>query len=214
MREIMSRSQLPDLYEQLLSHHMAGDDLRRSTESKLLHYQYDLLLAWPDPFIGPPDSAISDEVRSLAERTARISASEKDRLRAKLLETANGMTTLRLADELAWTIVLEWRDMQSPPDYDEYQLKRYMDIFPDASLTRLAVAVLQLPDPLLEDEKEKRELSIDERAEIVDVSYMRDVLGSTAENPLCRPSSKIRQRCHLKRTLWLHRFTWRRKTTT
>ena len=212
MREIMSRSQLPDLYEQLLSHHMAGDDLRRSTESKLLHYQYDLLLAWPDPFIGPPDSAISEEVRSLAERTARISASEKDRLHAKLLEIANGMTTLRLTNELAWTIVLEWRDMQSPSDYDKYQLKRYMDIFPDASLTRLAVAVLQLPDPLLEDEKEKREMTIDERAEIVDVSYMRDVLGSTAENPLCRPSSKIRQSCLLKRTLWLHRFTWGRKT--
>lgn len=113
LREVMLVSDLPSLYEKVLAHHLAPDELRRSTEQKLLRYLHTLLLALPSPFLKSPDAAVSEAKRSEEEAVAGRSRRQKDEIRAKVEEMARGMTTLRLPDELAWTIMLEWPDMQS-----------------------------------------------------------------------------------------------------
>ena len=72
-----------------MNHPNASDDLRRSTESKLLRYKQQLLHALP----GTGDLA-----------------SKKQQLAAQLQDLVNGMVLLEIPDEAAWLIFIEGTD--------------------------------------------------------------------------------------------------------
>ena len=88
-------------------------------------------MSLPSPFLGGPSAAISEAAQAIEERTAKLSNREKDRTRAKIEDIASGMATLKLQDELAWTVKLEWGDMSDDKDYDVYHLKRYVELYPE-----------------------------------------------------------------------------------
>ena len=108
----MDASSLPSLYEKVLSSHTATDEVRRETEDKLLVYRHTLLLALPDPFAGIAGLPVSESAREQQEVQANKAGKDKERIGKQVQEMANGMTTLKLPNELAWRIALEWRDMQ------------------------------------------------------------------------------------------------------
>lgn len=111
-REVMSKSNLPDLYGRLLDSHTAHEEVRRDTEDKLLKYKHTLLLALPDPFAGSSSLPVSEAARESQEATMKWAVKEKEKVRKEAVEMARGMITLKLPSELAWRIALEWRDMQ------------------------------------------------------------------------------------------------------
>nr|VWP02312.1 Uncharacterized protein [Ganoderma boninense] len=86
--EILSTSQLPRLYNEVLNHPNASDELRRETEAKLLDLKQRHLFALP-----------------ASEKTA-----EKARLASELDELINGMVLLKIPNELAWTLLIEGKD--------------------------------------------------------------------------------------------------------
>lgn len=156
MREVMSKSVLPgkssrslvqsrsretsqfirqcptDLYKQITGHHMAPDELRRDTEEKLLKYLHTLLLCLPDPFLGGPSSAVSEAARAEEEKKAKHALKGKASIRDRVEDLAKDMVTLRLPVELAWRIVLEWKDMQDESEcpMSRHQVKQVAEICP------------------------------------------------------------------------------------
>lgn len=72
-----------------MSHPSASDELRRSTESKLLRHRLEHLRA------APPGSAL------------------KASLTAEVDQMVDGIVLLGIPDELAWTIELEGQDTDS-----------------------------------------------------------------------------------------------------
>jgi hypothetical protein len=105
-----------DLYSQVLDHSYASDDLRRMIESKLLRYRQALLFALPSPVVASPPEAVSEKERAQAAEKARRLALAKDEAREETETLAKGMVLLKLPDELAWTIMLDWIDAGSPGD--------------------------------------------------------------------------------------------------
>ena len=85
----MDVHQLPGLYDEIMNHPHASDDLRRSTESKLLRYKQQLLHALP----------------STTEFVA-----QKRRIGSELHDLISGMVLLEIPDELAWLIFIEGKD--------------------------------------------------------------------------------------------------------
>lgn len=85
----MDMSQLPGLYDEIMNHPHASDDLRRSTESKLLRYKQQLLHALPN--------------------TTEFVA-QKRQITSELHDLISGMVLLQISDELAWLIFIEGKD--------------------------------------------------------------------------------------------------------
>ncbi|OSX66640.1 hypothetical protein POSPLADRAFT_1131824, partial [Postia placenta MAD-698-R-SB12] len=78
--------QLPHLYDEILNHPNTSDELRRTTESKLLRLKQRLLNALP--------------------------AAQKAKVAAELDELVSGMVLLGIRDELAWTLFIENKDAE------------------------------------------------------------------------------------------------------
>ena len=83
--------QLPSLYNDILNHSNTSDDLRRSTESKLLRHKQSYLHALPI-------------------------SSEKIRVANEVEELARGTVLLGIHDELAWMIYIEGKDCSTIGD--------------------------------------------------------------------------------------------------
>ncbi|KDQ57736.1 hypothetical protein JAAARDRAFT_35420 [Jaapia argillacea MUCL 33604] len=115
-REVLAVSRLPHLYNEVLNHPDTSDSLRRETESKLLRHKQRYLHALPAS-------------QEFAVQKAKI-ASEID-------ELVDGAVLLGLPDELAWSIFIEGKDTDSIDGYDISTLRRFMEIFPSAPLTKL-----------------------------------------------------------------------------
>ncbi|KAJ7668399.1 TPR-like protein [Mycena polygramma] len=111
--EIWGPSQLPKFYEDVLNHPNTPDDLRRSTDAKLLRYKYRYLCALPPT--GDRKAAVSREVESLV----------------------SGTITLNIPDELAWSLCLDGQDCIDPESYDLALLRRFMELFPSLPMTSL-----------------------------------------------------------------------------
>lgn len=84
--------QLPDLYQEILSHAHASDEQRRDAESKLLAHKQRLLFALPG-------------TGEFAEQKARLSAEVQD--------LVAGIVLLKIPNELAWTLYLEGRNAKT-----------------------------------------------------------------------------------------------------
>jgi superkiller protein 3 len=131
LKEIMYKSPLPDLYDQILNHHSAPDEMRRETEVKLLRHLHTTLQSLPSPFLNI-SSTLSESALAEKQNTAKIFAKQKVGMRGRIEELVNGMITLKIEDELAWQIGLEWPDLENEKKgWDEYNLKRYMNIYPE-----------------------------------------------------------------------------------
>ncbi|KAK7056865.1 Superkiller protein 3 [Paramarasmius palmivorus] len=122
-REVWGPSRLPALYEEILNHPKTSDTLRRETESKLLRYKLKYLYALDNNSPNSPKTKIAKEV-------------------AELLQ---GVVILKIPDELAWTLVLDGKDVETleqfidraTDDYDRSLLKQFMELFPDLPLTKV-----------------------------------------------------------------------------
>lgn len=111
--EVWSASQLPALYELVLAHPSANDELRRESESKLLAHRYKLLIALPNvksALAGPADTAAADPKKAKLEQAA---IARKNEARQAVVELAKGMVVIGVEEELAWEVNLEWENQGS-----------------------------------------------------------------------------------------------------
>jgi superkiller protein 3 len=127
--------QLPSLYNEILNHPNTSDDLRRSTESKLLRRKYQHLQSVP---------------------AVGADSSSKQKLLSEVDDLSRGAVLLGLPDELAWMFFIESKDayhigklgfwnenttlkqiFPALEDYDFRTLRRFIGIFPNLPLTAL-----------------------------------------------------------------------------
>ncbi|KAI3483579.1 hypothetical protein L1887_53495 [Cichorium endivia] len=139
--EVYSASRLPSLYEQILSHPKAADELRIEVEAKLLRHRLGLLTSFPPKQLNagaaPTGTAAVD-----AKQQERQRQDEQDRqdakvqLRDEILKLASGMVIIGLPDELAWEIDLEWRPVRSLVDLRLEQIRKFVSLFPRSGRTK------------------------------------------------------------------------------
>ena len=115
-------SQLPSLYNEILNHPTTPDDLRRETESKLLRFNHQLLVA-------------TTSIGSGADARAT--------LLTVLSEMVKGMVLIKIPDELAWGIYFNMIDAKETTEYGVAELRAFVEIFPKHDLTRLIGVFLQ-----------------------------------------------------------------------
>ncbi|KAL4398941.1 Ski complex protein [Malassezia pachydermatis] len=137
--QVLLRSSVAELFEVILAHPYADDELRRATEAKQLRYYHRLALAMPKR--GPHADTLLHK-----------------QLRDKTKELAQGMVVLHVPDELAWRIHLEWIDASlAALPYDT--LRQYVALFPSSGRAYSFRALLRLVDDeaYLRDVKEHEE---------------------------------------------------------
>ncbi|UZJ52503.1 hypothetical protein CBS101457_001823 [Exobasidium rhododendri] len=156
--EVWRDSRLPDLYEQVLSHINATDEMRREAEHKLLLFRYKFLRALPNPaskLAGPSGTSATED------------SSEKDKLQMKekygalqgFLSLASGVVAIDIPDELAWSSTLGWQDVFSPVNLPAHQLRAFVDHFPRSGVSFSFRALLYIikDEQFMKEEKERFE---------------------------------------------------------
>lgn len=89
-REVLGASPLEGLYLDILNW-SDDEEVRRNVDTKLLQHGYDKLIVAPNE--------------------------EKVELRKKVLKWAEGLVILKYPFELAWKVVVEWKDCESIGDH-------------------------------------------------------------------------------------------------
>lgn len=102
------------LYEQLLEHPQASDDLRRYTESKLLYHHLTYLQSLPSPFAPALAAATSEAQKETEAKEVKKYSAIKHSVRETVEKLAEGMVLLRVPEPAAWGIRLDWTDVASP----------------------------------------------------------------------------------------------------
>ncbi|KAH7923951.1 TPR-like protein [Leucogyrophana mollusca] len=112
-KEVWGSSELPSLYNEILNHPSTSDELRRSTESKLVRFkqQYYFSLPSADP--------------------------EKAKIGSELDDLVTGMVTIGIPDELAWSIFLEGKDTDTIEGYGAPYLRQYIELFPTTPFAKI-----------------------------------------------------------------------------
>ncbi|KAK0232722.1 TPR-like protein [Armillaria fumosa] len=136
--EIWNVSRLPSLYNDILNHPNTSDELRRETETKLLRHKQQYMYALPNT--SEKKQTISQEVEDLI----------------------NGTIILQLPDELAWSLFLERKDVETIDDYEYSLLRQYMALFPSLPLASMLKGYFVYNGIPLGDDEEDEE---DELAE-------------------------------------------------
>ncbi|KAA8909787.1 hypothetical protein FN846DRAFT_941480 [Sphaerosporella brunnea] len=106
-REVWGSSQLEELYQNILNW-SDDEELRRQIDCKLLQHAYNKLLVFPKE--------------------------NKLEQRVKVENWARGLVILKYPFELAWRIVIEWKDCETLVDHDVNLLREYIEFFPDSGL--------------------------------------------------------------------------------
>lgn len=168
--EVYSTSQLPKLYEQILSHPNAEDELRIDVEAKLLRHRLGLLTSYPPKQLtrgaAPVGTAAVDQQRQEERDQAEQEQDESKRsLRNEILRLASGMVIIGLPDELAWGIDLEWRPIRSLVDLHLAQIRKFVTLFPRSGRTKAFSAYLLL----IKDEQYLREIKEQEERTDVEI---------------------------------------------
>ncbi|KAM0710027.1 hypothetical protein Q7P35_002389 [Cladosporium inversicolor] len=114
-REVYTKSELEELYQQIINW-TVEDEIRREYEEKLLLRAYDVLLVLP----ADQKAAKLDQVLSIAE----------------------GMVIIHHPFQTAWDLVLETRDFDNLQDLDANILREYVSLFADSGLGRILKAWL------------------------------------------------------------------------
>ncbi|KAG6820878.1 hypothetical protein H0H93_010222 [Arthromyces matolae] len=115
-REIWAESKLPLLYDEIINHPRTSDELRRSTEAKLLRHKQRYLYAIPNtPEFAGEKSKMLEQVDGLIQ----------------------GAIILKIPDEQAWTMHLESMDCENVSGYDRELVKSYIMMFPSSPISTL-----------------------------------------------------------------------------
>jgi superkiller protein 3 len=156
--EVWRTSKLPELYDQVLCHIQASDEARRGAEHKLLLYRYNILKALPNPagqLAGPSGTAATSTKST--EDDIQHTRRKKEALES-VQELANGIVSINVPDELAWSIVLEWQDVLHLADLDRQRLRAYIHHFPRSGLSKSLEALLvSIKDKQFLEERKKRQ---------------------------------------------------------
>ncbi|EFI28195.1 superkiller protein 3 SKI3 [Coprinopsis cinerea okayama7 len=131
-REVCEASKLPELYDEILSHPKATDELRLSTESKLLRYKQKHLYSIP----------ASDE-------------KTKGKLLKELEELVQGAILLKRRDERTWCLFLDWQDYEDVADIDQGLLKTFVELFPENALSEVVRGYFWFHNIRLEEDEER-----------------------------------------------------------
>ncbi|KAG0633574.1 hypothetical protein HOY80DRAFT_991029 [Tuber brumale] len=127
-KEVYGNSPLEELYQEIINW-SDDEEVRRKADTKLLQHCYDKLLAFPKE--------------------------KKPVLRNKVWKLADGLVILKYPYELAWNIVIEWKDCENIGEHDVNVLREYIGFFPTSTLAVILNAYLGSeisPFPLLEVE--------------------------------------------------------------
>lgn len=84
-------------------------------------------------------------LQRMLENLLAMPQNSKPEQRDRVLEKANGMVIIRQPFELAWNIALEWVDSEDIADWDPTILHHFMDLFPEAGLTKVLWGLLYGP---------------------------------------------------------------------
>ncbi|KAI5789864.1 hypothetical protein FPQ18DRAFT_38049 [Pyronema domesticum] len=136
-REVWEASPLEDLYQRILDW-SDDEEIRRNVDCKQLQHAYDKLTVFP-------------KEQKLAQRV-------------KVESWARGLVILKYPFELAWKIVIEWKDCESLGDHDVNILREYIEFFPDTGLAMSLKAFLNSeisPFPIVKEEKKVEEADKD-----------------------------------------------------
>lgn len=168
--EVYSASQLPSLYDQILSHPKAQDELRIDVEAKLLRHRLGLLTSYPTKQLGrgsaPTGTAAVDRQEEDKKEQAELAQDEAKRgLRDEILKLASGMVIIGLPDQLAWEIDLEWRAVRSLADLRLEQIRKFIALFPRSGRTKAFQSYLLL----IKDEQYLHEIKEEEKRSDVEI---------------------------------------------
>jgi superkiller protein 3 len=189
--EIWQSSNLPSLYEQVLSHITASDEERREAEHKMLLYKLTMLKALPDPRFKHtgPGSASANPIAT--EEDDAEAQQRKEAMLLEVKELAEGIVAIDVADELAWLTVLEWQDCFYFTELNKQRLRAFVHHFPRSGVSRSIEALLHK----MKDEQfaaEQAKLKIEEK----DTEYcpQHDPLNLALDGLELAPESLLAQR--------------------
>jgi superkiller protein 3 len=156
--EIWKQSKLPELYELVLSHVDASDEVRREAEHKLLSYRYKYLQALPNPAAKVAGSGSTAAKEQVEDKEADQKEDKSDALQA-VQSLASGIVAINVPDELAWTITMEWSNVFSPVELKRHEMRAFVDHFPRSGLSRSLQALLYTieDEQFIKEEKERFE---------------------------------------------------------
>ena len=115
-REVLQKSRLEELYRCIIDWTDDGES-RRQYEEKLLQRAYDTLTILP----AQDKAGKREEVRRLAQ----------------------GLVILKHPFALAWSIVLEWKDVESVAQLDAGLLREFIEFFPEEGLSKVLRGYLE-----------------------------------------------------------------------
>lgn len=115
-REVLEGSDLETLYQNVVDW-TQDDDIRRQYEEKLLQRAYDTLVTLPTP--------------------------KKPEKRQQVVTLAQGLVILKHPFELAWRIVVEWKDGETLDEWDAGILREYIAFFPENGLAKVLRAYME-----------------------------------------------------------------------
>ncbi|KAG9316442.1 superkiller protein 3 [Chiua virens] len=128
--EVWGSSRLPSLYQEVLNHPNTSDELRRSTEAKLIVYKQKYFYALP------------------------AKSPDKEHLGKELDELVDGVVIVGVPDELSWSIFLEGKDSDTIGGYGLDYFRQYVRLLPATPLARLLRGYFLYTGTPLEDEDE------------------------------------------------------------
>lgn len=149
INEIYPSSLLPKFWRQVLDHPLADDQSRREVEAKLLSFYLEWLESLPCPF---PDE-VSDTTRAVkfdssagSCKTDHDLESAKDSVRGKIEELARGQAILKVPNQKAWDIVIDWGEiLPESESTDPYGfLGLLTEAMPNSPLSNLVLAFQQM----------------------------------------------------------------------
>jgi superkiller protein 3 len=135
INEVYPSSLLPELWQQVLDHPLADDQTRRDTEAKLLMFYLDWLESLPShctdelPHTSKRTSAGSTAAESQAASRLK-NQQEKERIRHKVEDLARGQAILKIPNQKAWDIVLDWGEIL--PDGESTDSYGFLKNLPEA----------------------------------------------------------------------------------
>ncbi|EPS26932.1 hypothetical protein PDE_01872 [Penicillium oxalicum 114-2] len=132
-RDAFRKSQLEDLYRGLID--WTNDDaVRRQYEEKLLSRAYEEL-----------------ELLGTGKKPAK---------RKEILRAAQDMVIIKHPFELAWNIVLEWKDIEEYSEWDVGVLREYIEFFPESGLAKVLKGFLATElSPFPREDNEAKEVA-------------------------------------------------------
>ncbi|KAF8629112.1 hypothetical protein AX17_005698 [Amanita inopinata Kibby_2008] len=148
-QEIWGSSKLPALYVEVINHPSTADELRRDTESKLLRYKYRYMRSFPSASAaGKVTTHVLHEINELIDHAV----------------------SLRIPDELAWTLALQRMDAESIEASDQQHMREFIEMFPISQLAILLKSYFSYIGS---------SISVDDESEIADAEDLYATVSNT-----------------------------------